>query len=254
MRQRIASKRKPSFCWAANDAITVMVDALKGRDLNGCLGVYQGLIYLASRSRDGEHEGFEATRGELAAVCGLSTRRLGVYIDKLVTLKLLQVEVGGGSRPNTWLLSDPPLTLAPPDETSGGTKRQGVTDRPGEPPTKRQGATKRQRKETKEGPPEVPHTEDFENWLAHHSELTGHQPPRTGTKARAALEASYRARRAEGYSEEDLRTATYGAHTDNYRRENGYDVAESVLRPTKIQALINRGRRLAREQPQEAIF
>jgi hypothetical protein len=223
-----------------------MVEALEGRDLNACLGVYQGLTYAASREQDGDHEGFEATRTELAAICGLSTRRMRRYIDLLVELRLLEVQEGGGSRPNIWQLVDPPLTLAPPDKTSGGTKRQGVPERQGDPGTVRQGATKG-REETEETPPlSPPHHEEvkrFLRWLDAHFAITGHTAPPVGSKARESIMASWTARHREGWTEEQLLAAIVGAHGDDYRRENGYDTAESILRPTKIAALVNRGER-----------
>ena len=98
-----------------------------------------------------------------------------------------------------------------------------------------------------ENPP-TPLTQDpgFLDWLADHEKATGHQPPGTGTKARAAIAESFHARRAEGYTLDDLKLATIGAHEDDYRRENGYDVAESVLRPTKVAGLIAKGKLRAR--------
>jgi hypothetical protein len=40
-----------------------------------------------------------------------------------------------------------------------------------------------------------------------------------------------------------LKAATIGAHADEFRRTHNYDVAESVLRPTKITKLVNAGQR-----------
>lgn len=96
-----------------------------------------------------------------------------------------------------------------------------------------------QEKGSKELPPIAP---DFEEWLLDHESVTGHQPPRQGTKARQHVAESFSARRAEGYSLDDLKSATIGAHEDPYRRENGYDTVDSVLRPTKIATLIAKGR------------
>jgi hypothetical protein len=84
---------------------------------------------------------------------------------------------------------------------------------------------------------------EFAEWLADHAQVTGHSPPRDGTKALAALAASFAARRDEGYSLDDLKLASRGGHADDYRREHGYDNAESVLRPTKVHNLIELGRR-----------
>jgi hypothetical protein len=84
---------------------------------------------------------------------------------------------------------------------------------------------------------------EFDEWLTDHAAVTGHTPPRAGTKARAAVASSFAARRQEDYSLDDLKLATRGARHDDYRREHGYDTAESILRPTKIHDLIGKGRR-----------
>jgi hypothetical protein len=61
---------------------------------------------------------------------------------------------------------------------------------------------------------------EFAEWLADHAQVTGHSPPRDGTKALAALAASFAARRGEGYSLDDLKLASRGGHADDYRRES----------------------------------
>lgn len=83
---------------------------------------------------------------------------------------------------------------------------------------------------------------DFEEWAQQYEQTTGHALPARTTKAFKSVAESYAARRSEGYSVDDLKLATVGAHADDYRRENGYDVAESILRPTKIAALIAKGK------------
>lgn len=95
--------------------------------------------------------------------------------------------------------------------------------------------------EVEELPPS-PFTVDCEEWLGHYEQTTGHPLPGRATKAFHAVTAGYSARRTEGYTADDLKLATVGAHADRYRRENGYDVAESILRPTKIAALIAQGK------------
>lgn len=82
----------------------------------------------------------------------------------------------------------------------------------------------------------------FEAWLLHYEQTTGHQLPGKATKAFHSIAASYSARRKEGYSAEDLTFATVGAHADTYRRENGYDTAESILKPTKVASLVAKGK------------
>jgi hypothetical protein len=91
--------------------------------------------------------------------------------------------------------------------------------------------------------PPTPFAVDFEDWLLHYEQTTGHKLPSRGTKAFHSIAESYNARRLEGHTAEDVRDAIDGAHFDEFRRLNGYDTADSVLRPTKIGALIARGRR-----------
>lgn len=86
---------------------------------------------------------------------------------------------------------------------------------------------------------------DFTDWLDDHAQVTGRTAPGELTKARKTLLASYRARRDEGYTAEQLKLATRGAHANDFRRENGYDKAESVLRPSKVHDLVEDGRRVA---------
>lgn len=66
--------------------------------------------------------------------------------------------------------------------------------------------------------------------------------PRAGTQYRAKIAAMFGARRGEGYSLADLELATVGAWEDEWRRSNGHTGHESVLRPTKVQKLIDAGR------------
>lgn len=91
-------------------------------------------------------------------------------------------------------------------------------------------------------PPQGEITVDCEEWLLHYEQTTGHQLPARTTKAFKSIVETYGARRAEGHSAADLKAATVGAHADEYRREHGYDTAESILRPTKVGALIAKGR------------
>lgn len=85
--------------------------------------------------------------------------------------------------------------------------------------------------------------EELEAWLVKHGEVTGFVPPRLGTAAHKHVSALFCARRAEGYSLEDLDLASIGAQADDFRREKGYVGPESVLRPTKIAGLVQKGRR-----------
>jgi hypothetical protein len=122
VKQRVTSNRRPKFCWAGNDAITAIQEAFEGRELNTALGIYQGLTHLASGQHDGEHNGFEASRGEIYQACGVSGRTFDEYSKRFKMMQLLAVEEGGGSHKNTWILSCPPAT------TAGGQLLRGGSD------------------------------------------------------------------------------------------------------------------------------
>jgi hypothetical protein len=85
--------------------------------------------------------------------------------------------------------------------------------------------------------------QEFEQWLEHHSETTGEEPPGAQTKARQEARKMFRARRAEGTPARDLCFATIGAFNDEHRRKNGYYDPISVLRPTRVHGLIQKGKR-----------
>jgi hypothetical protein len=82
----------------------------------------------------------------------------------------------------------------------------------------------------------------FDEWMADHERVTGSTPPRPGTQARAEVLSMFSARLAENYSLEELKAATAGAFNDEWRREKGHYGCVSVLRPTKIHELIERGK------------
>lgn len=88
---------------------------------------------------------------------------------------------------------------------------------------------------------------DFGVWLADHQAVTGNTPPREGTHAYRDILAAFTARR-EDYSLDELKFASRGAHADEHRRQNGYTTADSVLRPTKVYALIEKGRKVRDKQ------
>ncbi len=96
-----------------------------------------------------------------------------------------------------------------------------------------------------EGEEESEREREFSDFAAGHAQVTGSPPPKTGTKARQARLAEFTARREEGWSLDDLKAATIGAFTDSYRREHGHYDLESVLRPTKVDKLVSKGRRAA---------
>lgn len=91
------------------------------------------------------------------------------------------------------------------------------------------------------GQKDTPLPHGFEEWLTDHQAITGHKPSPPTTQAYKDVVASYAARRAEGWTLDQLKAATRGAYNDEYRREHGYTTATSVLRPKKIGDLVARG-------------
>jgi hypothetical protein len=83
-------------------------------------------------------------------------------------------------------------------------------------------------------------------FLTHNQQVTGNTPPGGDTKMYREVAAAFVARSAD-YSLEDLKLANVGAQADDHRRDNGYTTADSVLRPTKVYGLIEKGRRAAKQ-------
>lgn len=83
----------------------------------------------------------------------------------------------------------------------------------------------------------------FPEWLLDHSVTTERTAPASGTRAYAALAGQFTACLDEGHDLGALKLATRAAHASDFRRANGYDKAESVLRVTKVHDLIEDGKR-----------
>lgn len=79
---------------------------------------------------------------------------------------------------------------------------------------------------------------EFAEWLEHYRETTG----RTSVRGSKGAREAFGARRDEGRTLEDLKTATVGAHSDDYLRRNGYDTPDTILRASKVERYIVLGR------------
>lgn len=80
--------------------------------------------------------------------------------------------------------------------------------------------------------------DDWSDWLDHYRATTG----RNVRGSQAAIKA-YGARRADGYTADDLKLATIGAHGDKFLRDNCHDVPDTILRPSKVARYIELGRK-----------
>lgn len=84
---------------------------------------------------------------------------------------------------------------------------------------------------------------EFEDWLEHYNLTT--ESRATGSKA---ARGAFNARRREGRSLDDLKLATVGCHSDDYNREHGHDVPETILREGKVERYIRLGRKASKPQ------
>lgn len=75
---------------------------------------------------------------------------------------------------------------------------------------------------------------DFEEWLGDYRVVTGRESIRGSKPARTAFDARIK----DGYSLDDLKLATRGCHGDQFCRDNGHDVPETILRASKIERYI----------------
>lgn len=75
---------------------------------------------------------------------------------------------------------------------------------------------------------------EFDSWLTHYRQTTGKQTVRGSKPARTA----FAARLKDGYTLTDLQAATVGCHADDFCRNNGHDVPETILRAGKVERYI----------------
>jgi hypothetical protein len=75
---------------------------------------------------------------------------------------------------------------------------------------------------------------EFKEWLEHYRATTGRTTVRGSQPARDA----FGARRKEGRTLDELKQATVGCHGDEFCRENGYDIPETILRASKVERYI----------------
>lgn len=75
---------------------------------------------------------------------------------------------------------------------------------------------------------------DFEFWLSDYRQVTG----RTSVTGSKPAQTAFKARVKDGYSLDDLKLATRGCHGDEFCRDNGHDVPETILRASKVERYI----------------
>lgn len=85
----------------------------------------------------------------------------------------------------------------------------------------------------------------FEDWLQDYREVTGRDSVRGSKPARTAFDARVK----DGYSLDDLKLATRGCHGDQFCRDNGHDVPETILRASKVERYIALAKQGPRQSP-----
>jgi hypothetical protein len=96
-------------------------------------------------------------------------------------------------------------------------------------PTDKTRQTRKKEKKKASGKPS-----EFDSWLTHYRQTTGKESIRGSKPARTA----FAARRRDGYTLEDLKAATVGCHSDDWLREKGHVVPDTILRAGKVERYI----------------
>lgn len=170
----------------------------------------------------------------LATKTGLANRTVRYALQALeergIVARQHRMRLEGKGRTSDlyWLAVNQPATDATSDLPATGdtTKRQLTTDLPAT------GAYQEPSENLQQEPTPLkpPTAEEFEDWLDHYREVTG-RPARGSASARRA----FAARRRERWSLDDLKLATIGCHADPWRREQGHDVPDTILRVSKVE-------------------
>ena len=86
---------------------------------------------------------------------------------------------------------------------------------------------------------------EWQDWLADYRAVTGRARMRGSSSARRA----FAARRREGFTHEQWKAATRGAHSDKFLREHGHDVPDTILRASKVARYVELANRTAAGHP-----
>lgn len=98
----------------------------------------------------------------------------------------------------------------------------------------RQDKTREEKNTSKAGKPAV----SFQDWLAHFHEVTG----RTSMRGSKTARGYFAARIREGHTLEDLKAATVGCQSDQWRVDNGHNKPETILAASNVEGYISQAR------------
>lgn len=199
------------------------------------------LVALADECRRDGTSCFPA-RKRLAECVGVKARALSNHLAELEERGLIRREErfrDNGSRTSSLyhLAINGPLArqdkggIAPDDKVPVHEPRQGT------PCTGVQGHVVEPTQKEPGSEPEL-HKAEFADWLSDFHQVTA----RTQVTGSQPAVRQFRARREEGKTLEDLKLATRGCHSDEFCRDHGFDVPETILRARNITRYIELGR------------
>lgn len=85
------------FCWISMAGLR-LIGELEARDRKAAKLLYLALAEMASARRDGQHDGFEASGGEVLEASGMARETVYAARDSLIKLGLLAVDGSGNRR------------------------------------------------------------------------------------------------------------------------------------------------------------
>src|SRR5262245_31780006 len=110
-RGAVKDRRRWPFCWQERLAIGVIQARWSGRQRATALAIYLAMSHQASVCHDGEHDGFQASRAQIAEAAGTKPATLDTYARDFVQLGLLDIERRTTNRghdiPSNWVLLSP---------------------------------------------------------------------------------------------------------------------------------------------------
>lgn len=106
------SDRRRAFAWLDLEALDRIDTHAPEAVAAGVRNVYLALAQMAARRHDGDHDGFDATRQELATLAHTTTKTIDRHVAELERLGLVAIETrtaaNGAQLPNRYALVDPP--------------------------------------------------------------------------------------------------------------------------------------------------
>lgn len=129
----VSDRRRAPFCWLSVAALELIARQVPEGTVAGVRNTYLGLAQVAAAARDGHHEGFEATLGQIAAAANVDRATVKRHLPILAELGLLEVEArtapNGATLASCYVLLEPGQE-AGPSEAGSSEQTPGAHDAP----------------------------------------------------------------------------------------------------------------------------